>query len=292
MLLKGGALVFMFLGFTSATHPQHLNQINSQLKANEGSPETCMALHCAWQIGQCFFNQECYDTIMCMQDCEGLADEFQCQFTCEMSLGMGNELFAALVNCMAENGCFPEVPPDGHCLAGPEDAVAGIEDFETIYGDWWVVKGVNCGQEEWPGAYDWYPCQHARFVLVEDDWVNNTTYCGGQNSVCETDIIVTIPVATLPSSGYIRLDYGPADAPLLPQVEKWYVVSWPEPDYMFVFWCGENPALTYNGGYVLSRNRNIDAMKPETEAVFRQLVADKGLDFDNMCLSDNTHCPE
>ncbi len=37
MLLKGGALVFMFLGFTSATHPQHLNQINSQLKANEVS---------------------------------------------------------------------------------------------------------------------------------------------------------------------------------------------------------------------------------------------------------------
>ena len=41
-------------------------------------------------------------------------------------------------------------------FTGPEDAVAGIEDFETIYGDWWVVKGVNCGQEGWPGAYDWY----------------------------------------------------------------------------------------------------------------------------------------
>ena len=38
---------------------------------------------------------------------------------------------------------------------GPEDCVEGIEDFDTIYGDWWVVRGVNCGQEGWPGSYDW-----------------------------------------------------------------------------------------------------------------------------------------
>ena len=28
-----------------------------------------------------------------------------------------------------------------------------------VAGDWWVVKGQNCGQDGWPGAYDWYPCQ-------------------------------------------------------------------------------------------------------------------------------------
>jgi len=291
-LRLGGVLILLAFGLAEATNPQILSELSSQVGTVEKSPETCMTFHCALQIGACFFDQQCFDAIMCMQECDGRPDEFQCQFTCEMTLGMDNEHFSDLINCMAKNDCFPEVPPDGHCLAGPEDCVEGIEDFDTIYGDWWVVRGVNCGQEGWPGSYDWYPCQHGRFVLVEDDWVNNTTYCGGSNSVCETDIIVTIPKATLPSSGYIRLDYGPADAPLLPQVEKWYVVSWPEPDYMFVFWCGENPALTYNGGYVLSRKRNIDDMLPETEAVFRQLVADKGLDYDLMCPSDNTMCPE
>ena len=28
-----------------------------------------------------------------------------------------------------------------------------------VAGDWWVVKGQNCGQDGWPGGYDWYPCQ-------------------------------------------------------------------------------------------------------------------------------------
>jgi len=30
-------------------------------------------------------------------------------------------------------------------------------------------------------------------------------------------------------------------------------VSKPSDDYMMVFWCGTNPALDYNGGFVLSR---------------------------------------
>jgi hypothetical protein len=26
-----------------------------------------------------------------------------------------------------------------------------------VAGDWWVVRGVNCGQDEvWRGAYDWW----------------------------------------------------------------------------------------------------------------------------------------
>ena len=81
-----------------------------------------------------------------------------------------------------------------------------------------MVRGVNCGQDNlWSGGYDWYPCQHERYLQLEDDtWINNTTYCGGTDSVCSTDQIVTIPHATIPSPGLIRLDYD--DEPLLPQV--------------------------------------------------------------------------
>ena len=30
------------------------------------------------------------------------------------------------------NDCFPEVPPDGLCLAGPEDTVQNITDLEQV----------------------------------------------------------------------------------------------------------------------------------------------------------------
>ena len=28
----------------------------------------------------------------------------------------------------------------------------------------WVLWGVNCGEAPYPGGYDWYPCQHERFI--------------------------------------------------------------------------------------------------------------------------------
>ena len=94
--------------------------------------------------------------------------------------------------------------------------VAGLEEVE---GDWWVVRGVNCGQDSfWAGGYDWYPCQHERYLRLGDGWVNNTTYCGGTDSACTTPQIVTTPHATMPSPGLIRLDYD--DEPLLPQARK------------------------------------------------------------------------
>ena len=33
-----------------------------------------------------------------------------------------------------------------------------------------------------------YPCQHGRFIKVDDDnWINNTTFCAGKDSKCEKD---------------------------------------------------------------------------------------------------------
>ena len=82
-----------------------------------------------------------------------------------------------------------------------------------------MVKGQNCGQEGWPGGYDWYPCQHERYLEVEEEvWINNTTYCAGSDSVCSTPILVTTPNAELKAPGVVRLDYPKGDAPIVPQV--------------------------------------------------------------------------
>ena len=98
---------------------------------------------------------------------------------------------------------------------------------------------------------------------------------------------------TMPSPGVIMEDF--VDEPLLPQIERWHILavsSWPQPQYMFVLWCGSNPALEYNGGFVLSRTRTLDDISPETEALFRQVAVDHGVNYDDMCVTDNTDCPE
>ena len=40
------------------------------------------------------------------------------------------------------------------------DTADDITTMEQIQGDWWILKGQNCGQDEvWNGGYDAYPCQ-------------------------------------------------------------------------------------------------------------------------------------
>jgi hypothetical protein len=46
----------------------------------------------------------------------------------------------------------------------PQDALKQVTAMEDIAGDWWVLRGLNCGETPYPGGYDWYPCQHERFI--------------------------------------------------------------------------------------------------------------------------------
>ena len=41
-------------------------------------------------------------------------------------------------------------------------------------GDWWVLYGVNYGEAPYPGGYDWYPCQHERFIRWPGCWLAET----------------------------------------------------------------------------------------------------------------------
>ena len=78
-------------------------------------------------------------------------------------------------------------------------------------GDWWTVYGESCGQldghGDWSGSHDWVPCSHARFLQVEEEeWINNTTFCVGSDSVCQVSIYLSqIYLVYFPptESGYI-----------------------------------------------------------------------------------------
>ena len=124
-----------------------------------------------------------------MTDCEDRPDLAQCQFECEMTLGIDNEKFMALLQVIPLQSSFI-----CRCSAWLSTAVfltflmtalawpgrrtpcrrslpwsrCGQEDhlicLSQVAGSWWVVRGVNCGQDTfWTGGYDWYPCQHERW---------------------------------------------------------------------------------------------------------------------------------
>ena len=119
------------------------------------------------------------------------------------------------------------------------------------------------------------------------------SFCAGKDNKCISKGggagIKTVANATITSPGVITHTY---DSALSPQIEKWIVVSHPSPDYMLIYWCGNIPIQAYNGGLLLSRHRNDNNMSQSVRDQLRNAASKFGLNFDHMCSSDNTWCPE
>lgn len=267
--------------------------------ANVGTSVLCFFEKCPELTMKCGLDKGCRAAMECTQKCGALADQKKapgCAYLCEMTAGYKQQIFEEFLLCANANACISSYPPDGTCLATDADAVQDIKTMEDVKGDWWVIKGINCGQEgttnltDFPGGYDWYPCQHERFLLRGEQWINNITYCGGANNTCTSQIIDTVANVTISSPGVVMHNY--TDAPLLPQLEHWRIVSRPRSDYVFVVWCGQTPLLYYNGGIVLSSSaRSLKDIPPEVEADFVKTAARFGMDWNKMCASDNNFGP-
>jgi len=258
----------------------------------QGQGILCIMTHCLTEFTQCSFDSECMGILNCLGDCE--PTDAECSFTCGMGGEAGkNPHFVDLLKCMVANDCMDKYAESGACLATDAQALP-ITDYEQVAGDWWTVWGQSCGQEDdhgvWAGAYDWYPCSHARFFQVEEgEWINNTTYCAGSDSVCVGDPLVTAPQVYWSSPGVLRHDYPQSEAPVIPQIEDWKWL-WISGDWSIVVWCGSNPMLEYNGAFVLSRNRSDGTIPAELEPEIREQLALYGMSLDTMCLTDSTNC--
>jgi len=265
----------------------------------------CAAVHCAMPAGKCAISGKCREALKCSMDCGTVPVNkiAGCQYLCEMTHGYASPEYNEFIKCTVDNKCITPTPKDGHCRASDSDAVQSITDMSQIAGDWWVTRGINCGNtkngdKEDGGGYDWYPCQHERFIQVKGTdgkpfWQNNITYCGGSNGglkQCTTTVIDTVANVSLTSPGVVHHLY--TDAPLAPQTEYWRIVSRPHPDWVFVIWCGNTPLLPYNGGIVLSRAARDDStIPPDVLVDFKKTATKFGVEWDELCPSSNADCP-
>jgi len=238
-----------------------------------GQGVLCIMTHCLREMTACTLDSQCMNILNCLNDCE--PTDAECGFTCGMGSEAGkNPHFVALLACMVKNDCMDRYEESGACLAGDSEALQ-LTDYSLVEGDWWTVYGQSCGQTDsdgvsWAGAYDWYPCSHARFKQLDQDWINNTTYCPGSDSVCKGDLFVTVPQTYWSSPGVLRHDYPQSEAPVIPQIEdwKWMWIS-EDNQWAVVVWCGSNPMLDYNGAFVLSRTRSDGTLPHALEPTIR-----------------------
>jgi hypothetical protein len=315
-------LLWASAGPSSGVSPRRLSdfkrsnflELEAGLSASPGQ-FVCMARHALLPMFKCALDAECRKALQCTMAAQKLPASQMCPavYVCQMQAAT-NEKFLDFVRHTMP--CLTDCPTDGTCLATDEDAVQNITSLDMIQGDWWVIRGVNCGQGtnypwatknptpgmDFPGAYDWLPCQHERILPSTGHdyphptsaWVNNITYCGGRNgglAECTGPVIDTVANITLTAPGVVYHNY--TDAPTSPQSEYWRVVSWPHPDYMLMLWCGKvrETFLVYNGGIALSRKRNEDGMPEYVKEAFRAAAKKHNVLWDEMCPSTNEGCP-
>lgn len=254
--------------------------------AAQSPPLLCIMTHCMSEASTCYLDKECREVLNCFSTCD--PSDTGCAFSCG-----GSPLFTDLLVCMIQGGCMEAYPESGVCLATDQMALQ-IEDYQLISGSWWTVYGQSCGQSDslgyWTGAYDWVPCAHHRIVTTDGvNWINNTTFCPGTDSVCEGDLIVTSPAVFWTSPGVLRHQYGQEDAPLVPQIED-RKFMWLSGDWAIVVWCGYNPVQKFNGAFVMSRHRSDGTIPGDLVDKVRDQLDKLGISLDNMCLTDSTQC--
>jgi len=258
-------------------------------------PISCIAKNCVSEFGKCVKDSKCRAAMLCNMKCEFERDVDGCNLICELTYGYNNTRYTEALGCATKNGCIPHAADDGKCLANDTQTISNLTTMDQMKGKWWILKGLNCGQKDWPGGFDYFPCQRDEFVPnrtgSDDTWLDYIAYCGGKNNTCTTNMVNTVATARMSSPGVMRHDY--LDAPLLPQLEFWRVLSWPHPEWMLYIYCGTTPINTYAGGSVVSNaSRTIDEIPPWVEKIFIKTASEYGFDYFGMCISDVTECSD
>ena len=185
----------------------------------------CIGLNCPAKMATCLTNTACSATLDCITECsltQPRNKQAMCAYICEVTSGYLNPEFESLMLCMIEHQCMSHYPQDGTCVVREEDGVREVTSMDMVRGDWWVIRGLNCGHsEEWPGGYDGFPCQHERWAPREDNgqWQNSISFCAGSDNSCVSRGggagIRTMANASLSSPGVITHIY---DSALSPQI--------------------------------------------------------------------------
>jgi len=292
--LKGDSAAIMRVLFISAVL---LVSFGSSLALTQlgGVDPVCLGLHCGLQSTACSLDPDCSKVLECMVGCFGKDDATACQFICQYDLGEPNEKYRNMVRCMSDHHCY-SMPPDGICLGDSSNATQEITTFNEIEGDWWILKGQNCAQDDvWIGGVDALPCQKSTYAQLEDgSWIRNTSYCFGHltsdGDTCTTHQVVVSPPATMESPGVVHTTYF--DDPLYMDMdERYYIVEKIEEDWMFYFWCSTTSGGSDAGAVVLGRSRSMADMPESVEQKMREITDQYGLDYDSMCTHDNRKCP-
>ena len=289
-------------------HQQSLVDSNREIvtaQNTDGELLKCGLKKCPIGLFLCVLEPACRKTLACNRKCGSAGEQSgqqACHLVCQLDQGKNSKLYSPLVQCLAENGCLPSLPEgtDGQCPVTSENRhkVHVLTSLDEIEGTWLEIGGLNCGVpgSNWEGGYDALPCRSDSWVYNAQQWWYHTSFCApSEDGSCNENgpvHLIAEPRLSNQEPGLLEVPY--TNPPLQPQHELWYILSRPDPDWIMYTYCGSTPVGEYAGLNIMTRipEPSHDAMPPEVESAFRQAAIDFNFSFDDMCVTDQSECPQ
>jgi len=281
--LTAATLLALTLSFNSIQGPPPAALATSV----EGSKAivSCLLTKCQLPFLKCITNPNCLANVICINTCNGAADETGCQIKCGDIFE--NEVVGEFNKCAVSNmGCVPQKPDDGSYPVPPKDVLVQKFDTSLWNGRWFITAGQN-------ELFDIFPCQVHFFTETAPG-----KFFGKLNwRIQEPDGEFYTRDAL---QRFVQDPENPAhlvnhDNEYLHYEDDWYIVDYAAddnkegvPPFAFVYYRGANDAwIGYGGVVVYTRDSKLpESLVPRLREAAKKVNFDWDKDFtvtDNTC---------
>lgn len=241
---------------------------------------TCLLQNCQLELAECLVDEQCAESLVCLQGCANKPNESDCQIRCgDLYSSKAVQTFNTCA--VTKKNCVPQKQDTNEYPVPPTDVL--VPEFSTsqFQGRWYIVAGLN-------RDFDTFDCQEHFFSIPEEgklyakiNWrvarPNGQWY---QRSDIQTFYQDDKSPAILHNNGNEYLHYQ----------DDWYIPGYKEGKYVFIYYRGTNDAWDgYGGAVVYATRPDLDpAIVPELE----EIAGKVGLKFSDFLITDNTCGPE
>jgi len=283
--LATSALLAVTLSFSAITGPGDIvSPVQSANAADGAAIGTCLLKKCRVPLAKCITNPNCLANVICINTCNGKADESGCQIDCGNIFE--NDVVGEFNKCaVSDMTCVPQKADDGSYPVPAKEKLVQKFDTKLWNGRWYISAGQN-------KLFDTFPCQVHFFEETAPG-----KFFGKLNwRIQEPDGEFFSRDAV---QEFVQDPENPAhminhDNDYLHYQDDWYIVDYAEddnkdgvPPFAFVYYRGENDAwIGYGGAVVYTREAQLpEVLLPRLREAAKKVNFDFDKDFD---INDNS----
>jgi len=282
----GSALLSLSLMFSAVTLPGPMAELSipSANAADGKAIGLCLFKKCQIPLAKCIINPNCLANVICINTCNGKADESGCQIECGNTFE--NDVVGEFNKCaVSDMTCVPQKPDDGSYPVPPKKDLVQKFDTKLFNGRWYISAGQN-------KLFDTFPCQVHFFTETEPGKFFGKLNWRIQEPDGEFFTRDAVQVFNQdPENPAHMINH---DNEYLHYQDDWYIVDYADddnkegvPPFVFVYYRGENDAwIGYGGAVVYTRDAQLpESLRPRLREAAKKVNFDFDRDFD---LNDNT----